>query len=98
MQDAIRNGQTTAAELLRGKGGQLPDGVGADEMCHAAVLGDLKKVQMLLSCGVDPDDGDYDSRTPMHLACSSARITTVSFLLGVDCTVNIRDRCVCVCM
>lgn len=90
--DAIVGGHPVVAETLRARGGKLPDGVDAEHMCNAAALGDLRRLQMLLACGCDPDEGNYDLRTPLHLACANANVVVVAFLLGQDCTVNIGDR------
>jgi len=41
--------------------------VDEQELCTASTEGDVSRMRMLLlSCGVDPDEGDYDSRSPLR--------------------------------
>ena len=62
LQDAIVEGHGDVAMTLQAKGGKMPEGRGCEEMCMAAVLGDLTRMRMLLACGIDPDEGNYDLR------------------------------------
>lgn len=86
------NGHTQVADLLRTFGGALPDEVSSNEFCAAAASGDIPRLRMLHSCGVDPNGGDYDSRTALHLAAAEGKILAVSFLLGVSAAVDAPDR------
>jgi ankyrin repeat protein len=70
LKDAIISGHPLVAESLKAKGARMPKGIGAQEMCTAASRGDVARMRMLLSCGVNLDEGDYDSRSPLHLASS----------------------------
>ena len=36
--------------------------------------------------------GDYDARTPFHLAAAEGRLEVVDYLLSVGAQINIRDR------
>ena len=92
LKDAVVEGHTVVATSMRSRGGRMPEGIGAQEMCTASSEGDVARMRMLLSCGVDPDEGDYDSRTPLHLACAAGKIMAVSFLLGASATPNMKDR------
>ena len=60
----------------------------------AASLGDVAKLEELVNTGIaQANGGDYDSRTPIHLASSAGRLDAVKFLVevaGVD--VNPIDR------
>jgi hypothetical protein len=76
------------AEVIRTKGGTLPAGVGAMEICTAASKGDVPGLQLLHLCGVKSDVGDYDFRCPLHLAAAEARVLAVSFLLVVSANPN----------
>jgi ankyrin repeat protein len=64
------------------------------ETVVAASLGDLQRLKELVDQGTaKANGGDYDSRTPIHLAASTGRLETVTFLVevaGVD--VNPIDR------
>ena len=42
---------------------------------------------------VDFNMGDYDKRTPLHLACSEGKIEIVKYLVDiVKCQIDIKDR------
>jgi hypothetical protein len=42
----------------------------AHELCLAAATGHLEEVRRLLKKGEDPSLGDYDERTPLHMAAA----------------------------
>jgi len=68
--------------LLRhgGKRGTRLDATIAD-LCQAAAKGDVASMREFVKQGVDPNTGDYDKRTPMHLAASEGLLKVVQFLL-----------------
>lgn len=47
----------------------------------AAMLNDVTTLQTLVMEGVDMDMGDYDKRTPLHVASSSGNLEAVTYLL-----------------
>ena len=63
--DAIREGHTQVARLLRKHGAELllPDAEASSRLCEHARVGDVEKVKLLLECGCNPDLCDYDNRT-----------------------------------
>ena len=61
-------------------------------LCWAASLGDQDEVSHLIASGVDPSEGDYDGRTPLHLAASEGRAKVVEYLISQKVEVNPEDR------
>ncbi|KAL1516026.1 hypothetical protein AB1Y20_002639 [Prymnesium parvum] len=52
------------------------------ELCQAAASGDLELLRELVHVhGNNVDDGDYDRRTPLHLAASEGFVDVVKFLV-----------------
>lgn len=49
--------------------------------CSAAAGGDLETLIKLHIKGVDLNKGDYDNRTPIHLASAIGHIKTVTYLI-----------------
>ena len=60
--------------------------------CSAASCGHLKIVQRLKEIGISMDDGDYDKRTPLHVAASSGQLDVVKYLISIGVKVNSKDR------
>jgi len=61
-------------------------------VCYAAGKGDLDELKKLIARGVDVNAGDYDGRTPLHLACSEGNLEVVKYLVSKGAALNIRDR------
>ncbi|MBI4162793.1 MAG: glutaminase [Candidatus Aenigmarchaeota archaeon] len=61
-------------------------------LVEAASRGDLFEVQRLASTGIDLNEGDYDNRTPIHLAASEGHINVVEFFISKNVDVNPKDR------
>ena len=52
------------------------------EMCAAAASGNIDLLREILELGaISVDQGDYDSRTALHLAASEGLLETVKFLV-----------------
>jgi hypothetical protein len=61
----------------------------------AAAKGDVATMRGFVKQGVDPNTGDYDKRTPLHLAASEGLLEVVKFLLDEGgAQVSPVDRCV----
>ena len=58
----------------------------------AASSGDVRTLQRLVSDQADLEMGDYDLRTPMHLAAAEGQLGVVGFLLDLGVSPNAADR------
>mmetsp|Transcript_12138 Transcript_12138/g.28278 ORF Transcript_12138/g.28278 Transcript_12138/m.28278 type:complete len:263 (-) Transcript_12138:1147-1935(-) len=62
------------------------------ELIAAAAAGDTDEVLALIADGLSPNGGDYDKRTPLHLAVGEAHAKVVDVLLAAGAEVNAVDR------
>jgi glutaminase len=61
--------------------------------CYLASQGELEQLQSLYVRGFYLNQGDYDGRTPLHLASSENKIDVVIFLVETcNCNINAVDR------
>ncbi|XP_062824607.1 60 kDa lysophospholipase isoform X2 [Anolis carolinensis] len=60
--------------------------------CVAAKNGDLEVLKALQSLGGNLSSGDYDGRTPLHIACCEGNLEIVTYLLQSGATVYAKDR------
>jgi hypothetical protein len=52
--------------------------VTASQLCTAVYDGDMPLLRRLLRAGANPDAGDYDKRTPLHIAAAEGNLPAVS--------------------
>lgn len=63
------------------------------KMCEYASEGNVERIRLLSDNGVDVSLGDYDDRTPLHLAACNGHTAVLEFLLQhKDVLVNAVDR------
>ena len=60
--------------------------------CQAASSGHVRILELLMKKGISINDGDYDKRTPLHVAVAAGQYEAVKFLLENGAQVNVRDR------
>ena len=61
--------------------------------CYLASIGEIDQLKLLYLKGYDLNQGDYDKRTPLHLACCENQLNTVKFLIEVcNCDKDVKDR------
>uniref|UniRef100_A0A3B4ABL5 asparaginase n=1 Tax=Periophthalmus magnuspinnatus TaxID=409849 RepID=A0A3B4ABL5_9GOBI len=60
--------------------------------CAAAKIGDIEAFEALKEMGSNLSLGDYDGRTPLHVACCEGNLKTVQYLLSHGATVYAKDR------
>lgn len=94
MNDALRHRHDQVVGILREAGGQLErtesDTAGA--LCAAAYKNDLTEIKRLVENHADPNAGDYDKRTALHIAASEGHIEIINYLLSRHADVNAYDR------
>lgn len=63
------------------------------EIRKAAHKGDIKLLKNLKAEGADMNQGNYDKRTPLHIAASAGAVKTVECLVeDCECNLNREDR------
>lgn len=60
--------------------------------CTSAASGDLETISRLHVQGLDLNSGDYDKRTPLHLASAAGHFDIVKYLVEQGADVSPRDR------
>jgi serine/threonine protein kinase len=92
--DAYRQHHTDVIEYLQQRGGTFGTKQQLPRFIQASSMGDIKEVTAILEFGniVDLDEGDYDSRTALHLACGEGHIDIVQLLCEEGASVNVEDR------
>jgi len=61
--------------------------------CQAASCGHVRILDLLAKRGiVSLDEGDYDNRTPLHVAVAAGQIEAVKYLLNQGANINPQDR------
>ena len=61
-------------------------------LCAAVYKGSLNTLTDMKSFGGDVAMGDYDKRTPLHIAAAEGKLDVVEFLLKSGASVHVRDR------
>lgn len=83
LDDAVRERRAEVAEFLVEASAEFKGGVAAAvQLCEAAAEGDTSQLELLVEViGVDPNLGDYDNRTALHLAASNGHLETITRML-----------------
>lgn len=98
LMDAVKSGHALVAAIIGRAGGRLQQNMtktGAGKLCDAAAVGDVRMMTMLVEAGVEPDQGDYDRRYPLHVAAAKGKLLAVSYLLSTGANPNVLDRWSC---
>eukprot|EP01018_Ginkgo_biloba_P026192 Gb_31891 [translate_table: standard] len=61
-------------------------------LCFVSSRGDMQLMEQLLSRGMNPNETDYSSRTPLHIATARGFADCVSILLEFGADVNSKDE------
>ena len=81
MQEALQNKHYNIVKLLRDSGATIMDDGLAYKLCTAAAMGNMALLKQYEATGCNLDVGDYDGRTPLHLAACNGHHDIVLFLL-----------------
>ncbi|CAE7532455.1 SKOR, partial [Symbiodinium pilosum] len=80
LDDAVRERHAEVAEFLMEASAEFKGGVSAAvQLCEAAANGETAQLDLLVD--VDPNLGDYDNRTALHLASSNGHLETITKML-----------------
>ncbi|XP_030641905.1 60 kDa lysophospholipase isoform X2 [Chanos chanos] len=60
--------------------------------CAAAKIGDIEALEAIRDMGGNLCMGDYDGRTPLHIAACEGHLKVTQYLLGQGATVHTKDR------
>jgi Amt family ammonium transporter len=72
---------------------QLRASVSTSALCACAASGDLSELKRLIRKGANPNIGDYNNRTPLHIAASNGHVGIVKYLCRLrGINVNSQDR------
>ena len=99
LDEALRAQQQTTIQLLMQHRGVMGAEAVTTTLIEAASSGSLETspdaeqlVRIMRQSGVDPNVGDYDGRTALHLACANGYVKTAEMLLSLSADVNVMDR------
>jgi ankyrin repeat protein len=93
--DAFCHGNFHLIPFLYGHGARMPLCKTKEltfYLCAFSFEGNLEVVQYLIACGVNPNLGDYDGRTPLHLAVCGNHFPVVKYLVEIgNASLSITD-------
>jgi len=71
---------------------ELKDSFFPSVLCSAVKTADVRQLKSLQKYGVNLSAGDYDGRTPLHIAASDGSLEVAEYLLNNGASVHIKDR------
>jgi len=93
LDDAKRHRHYDVFKYLHTQGAALGSSSQSANFITAASEGDLEEIRALLSFGnIDVNQGDYDSRTALHLAAGEGQYAVVKLLCEAGADTNVKDR------
>ncbi|RLN12894.1 potassium channel KOR1 [Panicum miliaceum] len=90
--EAVKQGHERVAALLFAKGAKLSLKNAGSHLCTAVAKGDSDFIRRALACGADPNCGDYDHRTPLHIAAAEGLYLIAKMLVEAGASVFATDR------
>ncbi|XP_041711035.1 60 kDa lysophospholipase isoform X1 [Coregonus clupeaformis] len=70
----------------------IRDALNPSLACAASKIGDVEALDAIKLMGSNLSLGDYDGRTPLHIAACEGHLKVVQYLLGQGASVYARDR------
>lgn len=93
LDDAHRHQHLNIVEYLRKHGGSTGSADQTTYLYDAVANGDVEETIMLLDDGnVNLNEGDYDKRRPLHIACSNGDFLITKALVLGGAKINVKDR------
>lgn len=94
LSEAVRHGHANVAKALHSRGAVLgyDQARAASVLCDSALRGDLEKVRLCITVGIDVNAADYDKRTCLHVAASEGDHKLVTLLLQHGARTDVKDR------
>ena len=99
LDEALAARQHTAVQLLIQHKGVMGTEAMSAELIEAASTGHLEDspdaeqlARIMRQSHIDPNVGDYDRRTALHLACANGYVKTAELLISLRADVNVADR------
>eukprot|EP00878_Enallax_costatus_P026109 GHUV01027986.1.p1 GENE.GHUV01027986.1~~GHUV01027986.1.p1 ORF type:complete len:183 (+),score=45.08 GHUV01027986.1:188-736(+) len=95
MHEAIKARHTGVLDQLSRAGAQLQiqDIQLPSTICSLVKYGDLAALRLYKEAGVDFDLGDYDQRTPLHIAAAEGKLEVVKYLVEEGgASIHLKDR------
>jgi len=93
LQDSYRHANDECSKVLLAHGANMGTFDAAMHLCYAAAADDVDTLRRLLIHRCEVNAGDYDKRTPLHLAASNARVAACTLLLEqAEIDANAEDR------
>lgn len=100
--DAMRNGFLEVLAVMDKKGVEIPEHIFDKShtpafrrnmrLIDVCARGKVGMAHKLLQEGADAKFGDYDRRTPLHLACAEGHLTIVRMLISAGGDISAEDR------
>ena len=85
LDDAIRHGHASIKRLVYDAGARVSGMNNVLKACAASAEGDPQAIDLtknLVDNGLDPKAGDYDGRTPLHLAACSGKLGLLEYFIS----------------
>ena len=85
LDDAIRHGHASIKRLVYNAGARVSGMSNVLKACAASAEGDPQAIELtknLVDNGLDPKAGDYDGRTPLHLAACSGKLGLLEYFIS----------------